>query len=84
MNEWMNEILALWSWNCLGPSVSNEDVGTESHGTGDHRPDQQHRQERLHLLPRVLQGHPREVQTRRRGGFKPKHVQGEDVKKFCC
>ena len=47
-----------------GPLGGHEDARPQPHGAGDHRLDQQHRQERLHLLPRVLCSHPQEVQRR--------------------
>ena len=45
----------------IGSSRGNEDARPQPYGAGDHRPDQQHREERLHLLPRVLRGHSEEV-----------------------
>ena len=60
-----------------GSPPSSEDVGSQPSGARDPGPHQRDRQERLHLLPRLLPGGPQEVQGGGPGHPQTKHIQSK-------
>ena len=57
-----------------GSPPSSEDVGSQPSGARDPGPHQRDRQERLHLLPRLLPRRAQEVQGGGRAAVQTKHV----------